>query len=406
MRSRFVVASAVALAAVGPLGAQPRWRQVPFPHAVRCVALASDTSGWAAATVGPNLTGLLRYDGHDWTLADTFRNQLIYDIALAGDSAWAVGEQFNFPDGVVLRWDGGSWTQETDPFDRALQAVSFAGPGAGFAGGASPQRRTPVMRRDATGWSIDTTLSTGRIILGMAATHPGKCYAVGDSGSIFRWDDGEWTRLRTLAPAVLRRVAMESNTEGWAVGDGGLILRCFKDTWAIARSPTKRRLSGLAVAGTSGEAWAVGDSGTILHWTGDSWLVDPFAPEPADAPLYTVAFSSGSEGWAFGFAFAGAAVALHYTDDTTGVTEARAPAAAAGPSCRPSVLAPGGRVSIRAGAGGPVEVRDRAGRLVRAIGRGPLAADWDGRDDSGAAVPAGCYFVRCGPAATAVVKPR
>ncbi|MFO7675209.1 MAG: hypothetical protein R6X12_02665 [bacterium] len=406
MLTRFLVLGAAALAAGGPLGAQPRWRQVPFPYAVRCVALASDTSGWAAATVDTRLTGLLRYDGREWTLADTFRNQLVYDIALAGDSAWAVGEQFNFPDGVVLRWDGAAWTQETDPFDRALQAVSFAGPGAGFAGGASPQRRMPVMRRDAAGWNIDTTLVTNRIVLGMAATHPGKCYAVGDSGSIFRFQDGAWTQLRTLAPVVLRRVAMESNTEGWAVGDGGLILRCFKDTWAIVQSPTTRRLYGLAVAGTSGEAWAVGDSGTILHWTGDSWVADPFAPEPPDAPLYTVAFGSGTEGWAFGFTFAGAAVALHYTDDTTGVAEVRVPAAAGGPSCRPSLLAPGGRVLIRAEGGGSVEVRDSAGRLVRVIGRGPLAAQWDGRDDRGAAVPAGCYFVRCGPAAAAVIRPR
>jgi len=394
-----------ALAAAGPLYAEATWHQVPFPYGVQCVALDSDSSGWAAATVGTNLTGLLRWDGQGWTLTDTFRNKLIYDIAPAGDSAWAVGEQFNFPDGVVLRWDGEHWTQEADPFERTLQAVTFAGPEAGFAGGASPIDHTPAMRRQDGAWSIDTTLETNRTILGMTATYPGKCYAVGDSGSIFRWREGTWTRLRPLTGTALRRVAMESNTEGWAVGDGGIILRCFKDSWAIATSPTTRRLYGLAVAGTSGEVWAVGDSGTIVHCVQDSWVLDPFVPDPPDAPLFAVAFSSGSEGWAFGFAFGGATVALHYTDDTTGVA---APGPGLEPTrrCRPTVFGPGGRVEVRAERDAVVEVRDRAGRLVRRLGRGPRRAAWDGRDDAGAPVPAGCYVVRCGTEATVVVRTR
>ncbi len=392
-------------AVVTTLHAVPGWHQVPFPHGVQCAALARDSTGWAAATVGTNLTGLLRYDGRDWTLTDTFRNKLIYDIVPVGDSAWAVGEQFNFPDGVVLGWDGAHWAQEADPFDRTLQAVTFAGPEVGFAGGASPQKQMPVMLRRDGGWTIDTALVTARTILGMTATHPGKCYAVGDSGSIFRWNEGTWTQLRTLTGHALRRVAMESTTEGWAVGDGGTILRCFKDTWAIVPSPTTRRLYGLAVAGTSGESWAVGDSGTILHCVADSWHRDPFVPDPPDVPLFTVAFSSGGEGWAFGFAFAGATVALHYCDDTTGITGPSV-TSPRGPLCRPSVFGTGGRVGIRAARDAEVEVRDRAGRLVRRLGRGPLTASWDGRDETGKPVPAGCYVVRCGSDATAVVKTR
>jgi hypothetical protein len=97
-----------------------------------------------------------------------------------------------------------------------------------------------------------------------------------------------------------------------------VILRCFKDTWAAAPSPTTRNLRGLSVAGTTGEAWAVGDSGTILHWTRD-----PFVPSPPDVPLYTVTFTSGSQGWAFGHSVAGATVALHYYDDSTGVDDDR-----------------------------------------------------------------------------------
>jgi photosystem II stability/assembly factor-like uncharacterized protein len=295
-------------------GAEPGWHQVGFSYQVNATAVRSDSEAWAAGTAGNYLSGFFRWDGASWSLADTFRNQLVYDIAVSGESAWAVGEQFNFPDGVVWHWDGSHWLLQTDPFDRTLQAVSFPDPEHGFAGGASPVQHHPAMLFRAGEWRIDSSLTTNRVILGMAATYQGKCYAVGDSGSIFRFHDSAWTQLRTLTPQHLRRVAMESNTEGWAVGDHGVILRCFKDTWGLAPSPTTRNLRGLAIAGTSGEAWAVGDSGTILHCVRDSWHLEPFVPDPADVPLYTVSFSSGTHGWAFGYQTYGAQVALHYCD--------------------------------------------------------------------------------------------
>lgn len=300
------------LAAAGT--ALPEWHQVSFAYPVSACAVRGDDEAWAAGTVASYLSGFFHWDGTSWTLADTFRNQLVYDMCYADPGAWAVGEQFNFPDGVVYRFNGEHWQQQPDPFDRTLQAVSFPDSEHGFAGGASPVQYHPVMRFHDGQWHIDSTLTTNRVILGMAATYQDKCYAVGDSGSIFRFQDSVWTRLRPLTPRHLRRVAMESNTEGWAVGDGGVILRCFKDTWAVAPSPTEHNLRGLAIAGTSGEAWAVGDSGTILHCVSDSWHLEPFVPSPPDVPLYAVAFSSGSNGWAFGYRPLGACVALRYYD--------------------------------------------------------------------------------------------
>lgn len=394
------VAAAAAVAA-------PSWHQVPFSHNIRCAQLGSDSSGWASGDAGPRLSGFFRYDGSEWSLVDTIRDQLIYDIAISGAAAWAVGEQFNFPDGVVYRWDGSNWEQQADPFDRTLQAVSFPDSTIGFAGGASPSMHHPVMVwRDGL-WSIDTTLTTNRVILGLHATYPGKCVAVGDSGSIFLWQEqAGWVRKRTLTGEHLRRVAFESNTEGWAVGNNGTILRCFKDTWAIAPSPTLRNLRGLAIAGTSGEAWAVGDSGTILHMVNDSWVVDSFVPSPPGAPLYTVTFSSANQGWAFGYTFAGAVVALHFCDDSTGIEDQAGPEAVNRLGCRPSLLKPGSRALIDARSAGPVEVFDSSGRLVRRLGAGPGILEWDGLASDGRPVPAGCHVVRCGTRASVIVRQR
>jgi hypothetical protein len=375
----------VCLLAVATAVAEPCWQQVPFSYNIRYAKLGSDSSGWASGDAGTRLSGFFRYDGTEWSLFDTIRNQLIYDIAIPGEQAWAVGEQFNFPDGVVHLWDGSSWEQQVDPFDRTLQSVSFPDSSTGFAGGASPSLHHPVLH----------------------ATYPGKCVAVGDSGSIFHWqDECGWVQKRTLTGEHLRRVAFESNTEGWAVGNSGMILRCFKDTWAVAPSPTTRNLRGLAIAGTSGEAWAVGDSGTILHMVHDSWIVDSFVPSPADVPLYTVTFSSATEGWAFGYTLTGAKVALHYCDDSTGIADQVGKELVDRLYCRPSLLKPGSMVLIEAGSGGQVEVFDSSGRLVRRLGTGPGIVEWDGLDAEGMPVPAGCYVVRCAARASVIVRQR
>ncbi len=302
------------LACVLSAPAAPSWHQVEFNHQLNAVVVENDSSAWAAGTAGSYLSGFFRWDGADWRLADTFRNKLVYDICSVDGAAWAVGEQFNFPDGIVYRWDGGQWQQQAEPFDRTLQAVAFPDSAHGFAAGAAPVTHHPVMRYAAGTWQLDTALTTRRTILGLASPGFYKCYAVGDSGAIFRYDHELWTQVSSPTTSTLRRVAMESNTEGWAVGNNGTILRCFKDMWSSVPSPTTRNLYGLAVAGTSGEAWAVGDSGTILHMEMDSWHLEPFAPEPPDAPLYSVSFNSGAHGWAFGYRTMGAAVALHYYD--------------------------------------------------------------------------------------------
>jgi len=46
---------------------------------------------------------------------------------------------------------------------------------------------------------------------------------------------------------------------------------------------------------------------------------------------------------------------------------------------------------------GPVSVYDVAGRVIRLVL--PGAASWDGRDQSGAPVPPGCYVIKAGPSA-------
>jgi photosystem II stability/assembly factor-like uncharacterized protein len=69
-----------------------------------------------------------------------------------------------------------------------------------------------------------------------------------------------------------RGVWMASATEGWAVGDAGLISRTTDGgtTWTDADSGTTRQLNAVWGNGAS-SVWTVGNGGVILRWNGTTW---------------------------------------------------------------------------------------------------------------------------------------
>jgi len=99
---------------------------------------------------------------------------------------------------------------------------------------------------------------------------------------------------------------MLSSSDGWAVGNGGTILRWNGSNWANFSSPTAYDLFGTAFLSSS-NGWAVcgGWSASIgwfegakLHWNGSSWSVD--TTDHILDILYDVDFSSPTYGWAVG----------------------------------------------------------------------------------------------------------
>jgi photosystem II stability/assembly factor-like uncharacterized protein len=105
-------------------------------------------------------------------------------------------------------------------------------------------------------------------------------YAVGEGGAIVHHDaGGGWTRLVSPTTQTLRAVDMfgvDANRVGYAVGDGGVILRfdATRRTWTEEQSPTKEDLLGVAVAWPA--VIAVGRNGTLLTraWSGPpTWNV-------------------------------------------------------------------------------------------------------------------------------------
>jgi hypothetical protein len=121
----------------------------------------------------------------------------------------------------------------------------------------------------------------------------------------------------------LVRVAMDSASDGWAVGDG--VIAHYHDGVWITVTPsfplTGTVLSSVVMASTS-EGWAIGSTNTnsttdsgglpvIVHYQNGQWQrVD--TPLTAQDTLTAIALASPEEGWAMGTE-GSASVILHYT---------------------------------------------------------------------------------------------
>jgi hypothetical protein len=60
--------------------------------------------------------------------------------------------------------------------------------------------------------------------------------------------------------------------DGWAVGEAGTILRWNGTDWSSWASPTTEDLYKVFMV-SSGDGWAVGRSGTIIRWNGSGWIL-------------------------------------------------------------------------------------------------------------------------------------
>jgi S-layer homology domain len=105
---------------------------------------------------------------------------------------------------------------------------------------------------------------------------------------------------------LYRGLKMASATDGWIVGQGGLIKRYMAGQWLDYPSPVTTTLD--AVAATATDAWAVGEGNTILHLVGSNWQVVA-SPAPAGSSLLDVDIVAPGEVWIIG----SPAVMLHYS---------------------------------------------------------------------------------------------
>lgn len=171
------------------------------------------------------------------------------------------------------------------PSRRVVEAVSLspAGDGAAVAVGGNGMilHLTP-----GVGWDVVAS-PAAEALHDVVWITPALAFAVGEGGTILRFNGSRWLRQKSPTTRALYSLAFRGPSEGYAVGDKGTILQWDGAAWRANDSGTDKRLNAVDVAGE--ETVAVGDRGTILVKSAGAWLLDASAPER---------FKTGQEGLA------------------------------------------------------------------------------------------------------------
>jgi photosystem II stability/assembly factor-like uncharacterized protein len=148
---------------------------------------------------------------------------------------------------------------------------------------------------------LSTVPAVGVSLEGVAFTDATNGWAVGNGGILATTNGGAtWGTRSSGSWASLYGIAFSDATRGWAVGEGGAI-RATVDggaTWSAQRSGSDASLYGVAFSDAS-RGWAVGDGGAILATTngGATWSTQNSG---SSAWLFGVAFADATHGWAVG----------------------------------------------------------------------------------------------------------
>jgi hypothetical protein len=126
-------------------------------------------------------------------------------------------------------------------------------------------------------------------------------WAVGNYGVILRWNGSTWSSISSPTTRNLHTVHMVSASSGWAVGGdyfggSGIILRWNGSSWSVVPLPTTPELLDVWMLSAL-DGWAVGYNGTLLHWNGSNWTA---AASPSADTYTSVAMFTTNDGWAVG----------------------------------------------------------------------------------------------------------
>lgn len=223
------------------------------------VSASSMTNAWAAGSERSNNFTFVRWNGSTWAAAPVSgacSGQDINGIAIMGDTqGWAVGQRYrpgcsgggNYRY-TIMRWNGTAWSLLTPSGSPSIPADASG-------------------LENLNGLSMFDSTNTGTASLG---------FAVGDSGTILRFNGTNWVTNSSGVTNDLYAAAVVSNSEAWAVGNNGVILKWNGSSWSSVSSPTTRRLNAITMVdsdndGTANFGWAVGNNGTIIYFNGTSW---------------------------------------------------------------------------------------------------------------------------------------
>jgi hypothetical protein len=153
-----------------------------------------------------------------------------------------------------------------------------SGSGSAAGAGGAPSACGPVVedrRCLGNGWCFDYPLPQGADLLAVDGTPDGSSvWAVGTLGSAFRQCRGSWYSIDTSTPEDLHDVWSPSADFALAVGENGTVIRWDGSNWSKLTAPVTTTL--LSVWGSSPtDVWVGGapdkDGLVLAHYDGATW---------------------------------------------------------------------------------------------------------------------------------------
>jgi photosystem II stability/assembly factor-like uncharacterized protein len=228
---------------------------------------------------GDSLIATSRDGGVTWAQRRSRTLQYLFGVDFPDAThGWVCGA-----DGTLLRSANGgrSWKQVAAAPSGDLQALDFTDATHGWV--VANDQRSPSAAlwytADAGAHWTQEYVTSGRLLYSVSVTAGGVWAAGGDpaaaAGVIVRGSaGGPWVE-QWSGPQRLADVHMLDATHGWAVGDGGLILKTPNgSTWSPQISGVTEDLTAVSPLDDQ-RAWAVGDGEEILKTTdgGVVWKV-------------------------------------------------------------------------------------------------------------------------------------
>lgn len=119
-------------------------------------------------------------------------------------------------------------------------------------------------------WTFQNPLPTGNELRSVWGADAKNVWAVGNDGTIVKWDGATWTKQVSVTTEPLYGVYGTGPNNVWAVGWGGTIVKWDGSTWSTQSSGTTDHLTSIYGVDAK-NVWAVGINGTIVKWDGSTW---------------------------------------------------------------------------------------------------------------------------------------
>ena len=140
----------------------------------------------------------------------------------------------------------------------------------------------PVAPGSDPSWRVEHPVSGGNLLAAAWAAGDDDVFAVGNGGTILRYDGSAWQHMDSGTDENLTGVWGLSASQVYATGFNGTVLRYDGTSWHTEPTPSVFVIMTDVWASSSSDVYAVGHQSTVFHYDGTGWSsthVEPLSLE-------------------------------------------------------------------------------------------------------------------------------